>query len=97
MRFRLRARNLFQTGDLERMVTVVVKGVGGLDNIRVTQASFDSLTISLYDPTKLRPSRFRSLGVFRIYDTRSGFRINLGAGSIMVKNEIEKQIRSTVR
>lgn len=89
--------DLFRTGDLERCVAAVIKGVGGLDNIRVTQASFDSLTISLYDPTKLRPSRFRSLGVFRIYDTRSGFRINLGAGSIMVKNEIEKQIRSTVR
>ena len=89
--------DLFRTGDLERCVAAVIKGVGGLDNIRVTQASFDSLTISLYDPTKLRPSRFRSLGVFRMYDTRSGFRINLGAGSIMVKNEIEKQIRSTVR
>ena len=59
--------DLFRTGDLERCVAAVIKGVGGLDNIRVTQASFDSLTISLYDPTKLRPSRFRSLGVFRIY------------------------------
>ena len=91
------AVDLFRTGDLERCVATVIKGVGGLDNIRVTEATFDALTISLYDPTKLRPSRFRSLGVFRIYDTRFGFRINLGAGSVMVKNEIEKQIRSTVR
>ena len=78
-------------------MAVVIKGVGGLDNIRVTEATFDSLTISLYDPSRLRPSRFRSLGVFRIYDTRAGYRINLGAGSVMIKNEIEKQIRSTVR
>ena len=89
--------DLFRTGDLERCVAAVIKGVGGLDNIRVTQASFDSLTISLYDPTKLRPSRFRSPGGFRFYDPRSGFRIKLGACSIIVKNEIEKQIRSTVR
>lgn len=89
--------DLFRTGDLERCVAVVIKGVGGLDNIRVTEATFDSLTISLYDPSRLRPSRFRSLGVFRIYDTRAGYRINLGAGSVMIKNEIEKQIRSTVR
>ncbi|MGM9941618.1 MAG: PTS transporter subunit EIIC [Bulleidia sp.] len=91
------AVDLFQTGDLERMVAAVIKGVGGLENIRRIESSFDSLTISLYDPTKLRPSRFRSLGVFRIFDTRSGFRINLGACSTMVKNEIEHQIRETVR
>lgn len=95
--FRHLAVDLFQTGDLERMVTVVVKGVGGLDNIRRIEATFDSLTVSLYDPSKLRPSRFRNLGVFRIYDTRSGFKISLGACSTMVKNEIEHQIRETVR
>lgn len=95
--FEKMAVDLFQTGELERTVTAVIKGVGGLDNIRTTEATFESLTISLYDPTKLKPARFRSLGIFRIYDTRSGFRLSLGAGSTMIKNEIDKQIRSTIR
>ena len=91
------AIDLFKTGDLEREVTAVIKGTGGVENIRKIDSTYDALTVSLFDPTKLKPARFRSVGVFRILDTRGGFRIPLGSCSTMVRKEIEKQIRSTVR
>lgn len=91
------AVDLFKTGDLERNTALVIKGVGGLDNIKKIYSDFDVLTVILYDSTKLKSSRFKQLGVIRILDTRAGYRIPLGAGSTMIKNEIEKQIRSEIR
>lgn len=91
------AVDLFKTGDLERNTAIVVKGIGGLDNIKKIYSDFDVLTVVLYDPSKLKPSRFKQLGVVRIMDTRAGFRIPLGSESTMIKNEIEKQIRSETR
>ena len=95
--FKYMAVDLFNTGAEEELVKGVIKAVGGIENIRMTQSSMSNLVVSVYDPTKLDPNRLRSLGSYRIYETRAGFNIALGSGSTMVRQGIENEMREVIR
>ncbi len=95
--FKYLAIDIFQTGGNERAVTGVLKSVGGVENIRLINSNFDTLTISLYDSTRLDVDRLKRLGAVRILDTPGGYAISLGAGSTMVRMGIQQRMRDTNR
>ena len=95
--FKKMAVDLFKTGAEKELVKSLVKAVGGIENIRMTQSSVANIVVSVYDPSKLDANRLKSLGSYRIYETRAGFRIALGAASTMVKQDIDNAIREVVR
>lgn len=91
------ALDLFKTGEEERAVRSTIKACGGIENIRNTGSSITTLTVSVYNPSKLDTIRLKKMGSFRIYETRSSFNICFGASSTMIRKGIEKAIRESVR
>jgi phosphotransferase system glucose/maltose/N-acetylglucosamine-specific IIC component len=95
--FRYLAADVFKTGEKEALIQETMEAAGGIENIRLTQSSISRLTLSLYEPDKLQIDKLRSLGIFRIYETRAGVNICLGASSTMVKNGIDQAMRNATR
>jgi phosphotransferase system glucose/maltose/N-acetylglucosamine-specific IIC component len=95
--FRHGAIDLFNTGDKARLVDGTVKAVGGVENIKMVQSSIAQLTIQVYDPQKVDIPRLKELGSYRVYETRTGFRLCYGAGSTMVRLGIAQMMRDSVR
>ena len=88
------AVDLFRTGDQERLVTGVLKGLGGIENIKVLESNCFVLSASIYDANKLDTSRLKRLGASKIVETVTGFDIYFGATSTMIRKGIEKERRN---
>lgn len=91
------AIDLFNTGDLDRVVSGTIKAVGGISNIKMVQSTIYQLTVQVYDPSKVDVNRLKRLGSYRVYETRAGFRIGYGASSTMVRIGIGKAMRDSIR
>ena len=88
------AVDLFRTGDQERLVTGVLKGLGDIENIKVLESNCFVLSASIYDANKLDTSRLKRLGASKIVETVTGFDIYFGATSTMIRKGIEKERRN---
>ncbi len=95
--FKYMAIDIFQTGGNERAIKTVLKSVGGVENIKMIHSSIDTLTVGLYDVSRLDGERLKRMGAVRILETTAGFTIALGAGSTMIRMGIEQKMRDTVR
>ena len=95
--FKYLAIDLFKTGEKDRMINGTIKAVGGIENVKMIQSSISKLTISVYDPNKIKISQLRRLGSFRVYESRAGYNICMGAASTMVRIGMNNAMREAVR
>lgn len=95
--FRFMAMDLFKTGSKDLVINAVIKGAGGIENIKMTNSSIAKLTLSVYDPTKVDVQRLKRLGAYRTYENRAGFNICFGAPSTMIRQGIDSAMRDAVR
>lgn len=95
--FRYLAVDLFNTGGKERLLKETLKSVGGLDNIKAVSSSCDTLTIALYDISRLNVDRLRKMGVYRVMETKAGFALSIGNSATMLKDAIRDSKRNTNR
>ena len=95
--FKYLAIDLFDSGNKERLIKALIKAVGGIENIRMTQSGISSMTISVYDPNKADIGRLRKMGAYRIYESRAGYVICFGAASTMICRGINDAMRDAIR
>ena len=72
----------------------VLKGLGGIENIKVLESNCFVLSASIYYANKLDTSRLKRLGASKIVGTVTGFDIYFGATSTMIRKGIEKERRN---
>lgn len=71
----------------------VANAMGGLDNIRLINSTIFSVTVRLYDPSKLDTKALREAGAYRVTQTRAGISVDFGSRSPNIREGISRQIR----
>ena len=89
--------DLFKTGYKEELIKNLIKGTGGIENIKSVEATISDLSLTVYDASKFDVARIKKLGALRIYENKAGYMISLGASSKMIKESIEQEMRDTLR
>ena len=95
--FKYLALDLFNTGASKRRVEGFILAVGGLENIKMMHSSPTRLTIQVVDSSLINFSQIQRLGASRVVESRAGYSVNFGAGSTIIKNEINKRIKEMKR
>lgn len=95
--FRYLALDLFNTGATKRKVEGFILAVGGLENIKMMHASPTRLTIQVVDSTLINFAQIQRLGASKVVESRAGYSINFGAGSTIIKNQINKRLKEMKR
>ncbi len=95
--FKHMALDLFHTDAKTRMVNGTLRAVGGVENIKMIHSGISSLTIGVYDSSKVNIDRLKHLGSYRIYETRAGYHICYGASSTMIRMGILDAMREGMR
>ena len=81
----------------KRQVEGFILAVGGLENIKMMHSSPTRLTIQVVDSSLINFSQIQRLGASRVVESRAGYSVNFGAGSTIIKNEINKRIKEMKR
>lgn len=95
--FKYLAVDLFNTGGKERLLKETLKSVGGLENIKAVSSSYDTLTLALYDSSKINIERLRKMGVYRVLENKAGFAISIGNSATILHKAIDANKRNTIR
>ena len=95
--FKYLAMDLFKTGSKNDFINAVIKAAGGIENIKMTQSSITTLTLNVYDTSKVDLQRLKRLGSYRTYENRAGINICFGASSTMIRQGVDSAMRDAVR
>ena len=95
--FKYLALDLFNTGGVGRMSDATIRAVGGTANIKMIHSSINRLTIQVFDPTLFNVKPLREFSSVRVSDSKAGFVLNFGAGSTIIANAINKELRESLR
>ena len=95
--FKYLALDLFNTGSSKRRVEGFILAVGGLENIKMLNSSPTRLTIQVADASLINFTQIQRLGASKVVESRAGYSINFGAGSTIIRNEINKRIKEMTR
>lgn len=91
------ADDLFNSGLTKKRVEGFLLASGGLENIRTIQSSLFRLTIQVQDASLINFEQYQRLGASKVFETRSGYAIQFGAGSTILKNRISRRMKEAKR
>lgn len=91
------AMDVFRVNTCQTMAKEIIGAIGGVENIRLVNSNFESLTIKVQDEELLDVKQLHHQGVIQIRKTPAGHTMYLGAKSTMLRKEIQKIIRQKTR
>lgn len=92
--FNVLAIDAMNTGKKERLINGVIEVFGGLDNIRMIHASFYRLSVLPFNKNKVDFSKSKLEGVSKIIESKTGYAMNFGPGSYILRQEIIKLVKT---
>ena len=95
--FKYLSFDLFDLGKKKEMVSGFTDAVGGIENIRMTNASPYRLIVQIVDIDKIDLVKLQRLGATRVSRTRAGLAFSFGSSSYMIKRLLDKQISASKR
>ncbi len=91
------AVDLFNTGLTKKKVEGFILAVGGLENIKMINASIFRLTVQVQDANLINFDHFQRLGASKVFEVKAGYAIQFGAGSTILKNQISRRMKEAKR
>lgn len=95
--FKYLAFDMFDLGKKKALANGFAEAIGGIENIKMINASPYRLIIQLSDTENIDLVKIRKLGATKVSRTRAGLAFSFGASSIMIKRLLDKQIAATKR
>lgn len=91
------AVDLFNTGLTKKKVEGFILAVGGLENIKRINSSIFRLTVQVQDSSLINFEHFQRLGATKVFEIKAGYAIQFGAGSTIIKNQVNRRIKEGKR
>ncbi|MBQ1506765.1 MAG: PTS transporter subunit EIIC [Erysipelotrichales bacterium] len=77
----------------EKYTNDVIDALGGTANIRFVHSTFDSITVHLYDPSRMNNAHLIELGAYRIVNTRAGIDLQFGPRSSHLRLKLNEAVQ----
>jgi phosphotransferase system glucose/maltose/N-acetylglucosamine-specific IIC component/phosphotransferase system IIB component len=97
MYFKHFAIGLFDPDRCNEVTEKLLKALGGLDNVKEVSASFEHLTVSLYDEQIVDQKQLAELHIDEMIETKDAYILPTGAPSWMIRQNIRNRIRANSR
>lgn len=69
----------------------IIKGLGGIGNIRLVDSTPTKLKAVLYDPTLVDFEMLQDAGAYLIKEDRFGYDVDIGPGAVMLRRDIRTE------
>lgn len=95
--FKYMAYDLFNTGQSKKLVEGFIIAVGGIENIKLINASPLRLTVQVFDIRLINFDHIQRLGATKVVETRAGFAMSFGSSSVIIRKLVLKKIKNSKR
>jgi len=70
-----------------------VKGLGGINNVRLIDATPTTVSAVVYDPTHVDFDLLKEAGAYLVTENRFGYDIDIGPGAVMLRRDIRTELK----
>lgn len=90
------AYNFVNTSKAEEETNVIIKKLGGIDNIVSAKSGMMRVNFTVKDSESINIEELSELPIAKIYETKNGFSMELGSSSYIVSKMVSKLINTGV-
>ena len=71
----------------------LIKALGGISNLRIADGSPLSLSVAVYDTSRIKAQPLIDLGAYKVTESFYYHRLYFGPGSVRIARKLKKEIR----